>query len=153
MKNIVMTLTVAVALTVLGGCSHMNYSLKSGGMAMSGESYHPVAMTRAASDAYTQAYNAQTYRIAVERGYAYPYAGGGYSNDYWYYYRNIVPQQPVAPAPPVASNGAASNGGRYATKAQLDQVRRRADDAHQRADDALRMDRRLRDTLERGASH
>ena len=152
MRNTLITLAFAVLATTMVGCGHARTSVQHPGLSVETFSYSPEAATRAAADAHVRSYNAETYRIAVEQGMAFPYYGGGYGNDYWYHYRNVIPPQPVAPAPQAGTATTTAPppaGGDYATQAELDAVRRRADDAHQRATDGLRMHQRLRTRLER----
>jgi len=147
MRNITAILAVTVtAVLSLGGCTHAAFQVRPDHFQVEGRSDNPEAMTLAAAQAYATARNTDEYWAAVREGRAYPYQGGGYGNDYWYYYRNVVPPRPAAPA----ESGSAGRSGDYATRDELESVRERADEAHERATDGLRMHRRLRERLTGG---
>ena len=107
----------------------------------------PIAATAVAGRVYTEQYNAETYRRAVESGRAVPYMGG-MGGDYWMYYRNVVPAAPVVAPPPAPSSsvtpGAPTSS---ATVAPTGDALAEAREARRRADAALRMHARLRDRM------
>lgn len=112
---------------------------------VNGYTSNPEAAIAVSNQAYVQQYNAETYRRAVESGRMYPYQGG-YGGDYWYYYRNVVPPQPVVPAVPPASTSTTGPQSSVAPSPQGDALTE-AREARRRADDALRMHARLRDRM------
>src|SRR5512142_1595862 len=129
--------------TVTNGCATM--SSAPGAYSVSGMTTDPIAATAVAGRVYTEQYNAETYRRAVESGRAYPYMGG-MTGDYWYYYRGYVPPAPVvAPPPPAATvtPGPVSSVSPPPTGDALAEAR----EARRRADASLRMHARLRDRM------
>ena len=125
MRNFLITIVAFAAMATTVGCGHARTSVEHPGLSISTFSYNPEEATRAAADAHVRSYNAETYRIAVESGMAFPYYGGGYGNDYWYHYRGIVPAQPMVAAPPTAT-GTTAVPGDHPTRSELDAVRERA---------------------------
>lgn len=137
---------LAFLLFVAAGSSGCGALFASAGVESRPGDYHvngytsdPIGAIGVSSRAYVDQYNAETYRRAVESGRAYPYAGG-MGGDYWYYYRGVMPAQPVAPAPLATTTPVPSSSVAAPTGDALAEVR----EARRRADDALRMHARLR---------
>lgn len=137
------------AVAVCSACSHAGVEVRRDEYGMryhiNGTTAHPEAAINAASNAYTRERNTVEYWQAVRQGQAYPYYGGGYGNDHWFHYgsRGVAP----SPQEPAATNAPESSSGNYATKVEVQDVREKADDAHERATDGLRMHKRLREQL------
>lgn len=135
------TLAFLMFAAFLTGCAGIQS--RPGDYHVNGYTGDPIAATAVAGRVYTEQYNAETYRRAVESGRAYPY-GGGMGGDYWMYYRNYVPAAPVvAPPPAVVPTGPTSS----ATVAPTGDALAEAREARRRADAALRMHARLRDRM------
>lgn len=141
MKNASFLVRFAVICAVMltaAGCSIASLSSRPGDYSVSGYTRTPEVAMQVASDNYVQETNAREYWQAVREGRAYPYPGGGYGNDYWYYFGShgfmpnvTVPEQ----ATPLDSAD-------YATQDQLREV-------EEKADDSLRMHKRLRQRMQR----
>ena len=114
-------------LALTGGCATM--SSEPGKYSVSGMTLSPIEATRVASQSYVDQYNAATYRQAVQNGYAYPYAGGGYGNDFSFYYGGVIPAQ---------DGGAAPQG--EVTREDIERV-------EGKADDSLKMHKKTREYL------
>jgi len=133
--SVVCLLAAAFAAT---GCSFASVSSKPGMYSMNGYSTNPEMAAQVMSENYVNEVNANEYWKAVREGRAYPYPGGGYGNDYQYYFGS----QGYAPGLPQSSGVAPSGGGTgQVTPEQLDEVR-------QMAVDGLRMHKKLREKLE-----
>ncbi|OIO52104.1 hypothetical protein COY93_03670 [Candidatus Uhrbacteria bacterium CG_4_10_14_0_8_um_filter_58_22] len=93
---------------------------------VSGVTTTPENMVYAAGRVNVDRYNAETYRGAVERGQAYPYAGGAYGNDYNVFYGG--PSGWVSPvvAPP---QGYQRYGGYPASHDEVEEAFLRANEA------------------------
>lgn len=107
MKKAVFSVKVVIAmcLTVLAaGCSFASLSSKPGQYSVSGYTRTPEMAMQVASDNYVQERNTEEYWQAVRRGQAYPYPGGGYNNDYWFYYGSQG-YMPAVPEGTVVPNG------------------------------------------------
>ena len=129
-------LVLASAVASLAGCSIASMNSKPGEYSFNGYTRDPEAMAATLSDNYVQEVNTKEYWKAVEEGRAYPYMGGGVGNDYQYYFGNVIPPAgSVQPA--VQPNG--SSG--YATEEELRKV-------EEKANDSLRMHRKLKDKLQ-----
>ncbi len=117
-------LFVVLALVLLAtGCGHADFNARGQSFNAAGMSRNPEVMTSVLYQGDVAQMNAQTHRDCVLSGRCYPYAGGGYGNDYWYHYRNVVPTPPVQPAPLVytpAVSSSSPQSGEYATKAELE---------------------------------
>jgi len=105
---------------------------------VSGVTVTPENMVYAAGRVNVDRYNAETYRGAVERSQAYPYAGGAYGNDYGLFYGG--PNGWVSPvvAPP---QGYQRFGGYPASHDEVEEARERANEAFLRANEALEVGR------------
>ncbi len=130
-------IVLCLAALTATGCSVASLRSRPGDYSVSGYTTSPEMAMSVASDNYVQERNTEEYWRAVREGRAYPYPGGGYGNDYWYYYGSygympnvVVPEQSVP-----------LSGGGYATQEEL----RRVDE---KANDSLRMHRRLRQRLQ-----
>lgn len=138
-------ITVCIVVLCVAACAGVEVRRDEHGMRyhINGTTAHPEAAINAASNAYTREKNTDEYWNAVNRGQAYPYYGGGQGNDHWFHYGS----RGVAPAAnePAATNAPESSSGDFATKDEVQEVREKADDAHERATDGLRMHKRLRD--------
>lgn len=131
MRTMLMLMAVMFAMSA---CSFAGVEARRAGRYhVNGYTSDPAGFVTAASNAVVQEDNAQTYQKAVERGMAYPYYGGGYSNDYEFYYGGVVP--PGAPAYGPQDDQAAQ------------QALEEAKEARRRADDALRMQKKLKKEL------
>ncbi|MFH2074401.1 MAG: hypothetical protein ABIJ57_03510, partial [Pseudomonadota bacterium] len=151
MENYLRLIAATVVAVFFAGCagatgvarfsaSPTNYNVR-------GVTTTPENMVGVAADAYVRQYNAETYRIAVERGGAYPYYGGYEGTDFGLYYGG--PTGFVAPqgAPPEGS----LPGGSYpatrdevaAAQEQADQAAAMAADNRQRLDHVGRSTRLL----------
>src|SRR5688572_17140746 len=98
------TLAFLMFAATLTGCAGIQS--RPGDYHVNGYTTDPIGATAVAGRVYTEQYNAETYRRAVESGRAYPYPGG-MGGDYWYHYRGYVPAAPVvAPPPPVVAPSA-----------------------------------------------
>lgn len=141
--NLFKLLTVLALVALSSGCAAV--SVRGSHAAVTGTTVRTIAAVNAAAQADVAMTNAETYQTAVESGYAYPYAGGGYGNDYLLYYGGVIPTQPQAapasaqPAPAPASDDPSAP----ATQEQLAAVLSVADAANEKADDGLRMHRKL----------
>lgn len=146
-------LLASAALSAVG-CAHASGSSTPGNYSMEFYSRNPEAMASVISHNYVQETNAHTYRECVMSGRCYGYPGG-MTGDYWHYYRGIIPPQPVVPAAPpstappatVVPPASSSAVPRPVTQSQLDAVHGEAQEARRRADAALAMHHRLRDTM------
>jgi hypothetical protein len=136
MKKAFFSVKVAIVMCIAwlaAGCSFASLAAKPGEYSVSGYTTSPEMAMQVASDNYVQERNTEEYWRAVRQGKAQAYPGGGYNNDYWYYYGSqgympAVPQTTVAPdGTPVP-----------VTPEDL----RRVED---KANDALRMHKKLRD--------
>ncbi|MEY4744626.1 MAG: hypothetical protein RL272_571 [Candidatus Parcubacteria bacterium] len=128
--------------TVMNGCATMSSS--PGSYSVSGVTASPIEATAVAGRVYTEQYNAETYRRAVESGRAFPYPGG-MGGDYWLYYRGFVPTAPVVAPPPATTSTAAPTSS--ASPPPTGDALAEAREARRRADAALRMHARLRDRM------
>lgn len=127
----------------LSGCAGIQS--RPGDYHVNGYTTDPIAATAVAGRVYTEQYNAETYRRAVESGRAVPYMGG-MGGDYWMYYRNVVPvAPPVAPPPPAVAPTAPPTSS--ATVAPTGDALAEAREARRRADASLRMHSRLRERM------
>ncbi|KPJ84826.1 hypothetical protein AMJ57_05300 [Parcubacteria bacterium SG8_24] len=135
MKGFRLILMSVLALA-LGACA-TSFSVTPKNYSVSGTNpdMSDVAMVDAASRAYVDAYNAETYRTAVEAGMLYPYLGGGYGNDFHYYYNGVMPSPAVQPA---TVNPADGSGGGDLDK-RVDKLEKDVEDVRGRANDSLRM--------------
>ena len=134
------TMLAALCLSLFTGCSFASVEARHPGRyVVDGYTTDPAGAIAASSDAYVQETYADTYREAVESGMAYPYAGGAVGNDYSFYYGGIIPptgtQQVQGPVQSVDP-----------------QARETADEALKRANDSLRMHKKLRQELSGSAS-
>ena len=136
MIRIVLTAISLSAIFAATGCSWAAVSAKPGEYSVNGWTRNPEAAMATASDNYVQETNAREYWKAVQEGRAYPYPGGGYGNDYWYYFGSQG-YMPAAPQPTTSAPAATSGAGGYATQQDLQKVK-------QMAEDSIRAVKRLR---------
>jgi hypothetical protein len=132
-KSLMTIIVLSVVAALASGCSIASIQSRPGEYSMNGYSTSPEMAAQVMSENYVNEMNARKYWEAVERGDAHPYPGGGYGNDYGLYfgqygYPGVAPDQPVAP-----------NGG--VTPQDLERV-------EGKANDALRMHKKLRQRLE-----
>jgi len=139
MKKAVFSVKVAIALCLVlsaAGCSFASLAAKPGEYSVSGYTTTPEMAMQVASDNYVQERNTEEYWRAVRQGKAYAYPGGGYSNDYWYYYGSQG-YMPAVPESTVVPNGTP-------VPVTSEDLRR----VEGKANDALRMHKKLRQRLE-----
>lgn len=117
-------LFVAVTVLVAVGCAHVESA--PGHYSVSGTTTTPEAAIYAASQAYVESKNVDEYWKAVQQGLAIPYMGGAGYNDMTYWYGGgyvMPPALQTVPAP--AATGS-------------DDASKKAEEAKQEADDALK---------------
>jgi hypothetical protein len=128
-------LVLVLASASFAGCSIASVSSKPGTYSLNGYTTAPEAMAATLSDNYVNETNAEAYRDCVREGRCYAYPGGGYGNDYQYYFGNVIP--PTGPGPmSVQPEGSSGN----VTQEQLKKV-------EEKADDSLRMHKKLQKKL------
>jgi len=129
---------MATACLLLASCSFAGMEAKRAGRYhVNGYTTNPEAAVRAVSDAYVQETYADAYRDAVQNGMAYPYAGGAVGNDYQFYYQGVMPPAPAGGQQQVAP----------AQDGDAQHAQETADEALRRANDSLRMHKKLKQEL------
>jgi hypothetical protein len=109
-----MKLTKLAAFAVLAslatGCAHANFASSPGAYSVEGYSRNPEAMAATLSSNYVAETNAHTYRDCVMSGRCYAYMGGGYGNDFAFYYGHVAPPAMMpGPAPTSTVSGPQGN--------------------------------------------
>jgi hypothetical protein len=139
MKKAVFSAKVAIAMCLVllaAGCSFASLNAKPGEYSVSGYTTTPEMAMQTASDNYVQERNTEEYWRAVRQGKALAYPGGGYNNDYWFYYGSQG-YMPAVPETTVAPSGTP-------VPVTPEDLRR----VEGKANDALRMHKKLRDRLQ-----
>ncbi|MFH1047912.1 MAG: hypothetical protein V1738_06440 [Patescibacteria group bacterium] len=139
MKKLMVSFVAVFVIAATGcGVGVARFSSTPDDYRVSGLTTRPEAMVREASEAHVRVRNAETYDWAVRNGMAYPYYGGYAGTDMGYFYQGVAPYTGQR-------DGYMPGGAQPASREELEMVRDRADEAHDRATDSLRFHQQHRD--------
>lgn len=131
---------LAVVVLALSAACNSAHVIKTGpNYEVTGYTTHPEYAIQAASDAYVNELNSEECWKAVREGRIWTcYGGAGMGTDYGFYYGGMTPAfYPESPSPA----GGSVQSGEGVTKEELKKV-------EEKADDSLRMHKKLRDKLQ-----